>query len=134
MSTALAERIGRIYSLASEGDRALFDFLAPDVEWHWPPAIPGGSSFRGHDELARGLELWTESWGEFRMEPDEIIESGEYVFVLSRYRLRGAGSGVPMDPDVGHVLRFGDGLVTHWWMFGDAEKARRRFLAGDRPG
>ena len=27
-----------------------------------------------------------------------------------------------------------DGLVRRWWMFGDAEKARRRFVAGDRPG
>jgi ketosteroid isomerase-like protein len=27
-----------------------------------------------------------------------------------------------------------DGLLRRWWMFGDAEKARRRFVAGDRPG
>jgi hypothetical protein len=27
-----------------------------------------------------------------------------------------------------------DDLIRAWWMFGDPEKARRRFLAGDRPG
>jgi hypothetical protein len=26
-----------------------------------------------------------------------------------------------------------DGRITRWWMFGDAEKARRRFVAGDGP-
>jgi hypothetical protein len=26
-----------------------------------------------------------------------------------------------------------DGLLRRWWMFGDVDKARRRFVAGDRP-
>jgi ketosteroid isomerase-like protein len=89
--------------------------------------------YRGLDEMARGLASWSESWGEFRMEPLELIEKGDDVFVMARYRVRGAGSGVPIEQELGHLLRLRGGRVTHWWMFGDAAKARQRFLAGDRP-
>jgi hypothetical protein len=56
------------------------------------------------------------------------------VLALVRYRLRGAGSGIDIEQLVAHLLRVEDGLVRSWWMFGDADKARRRFLDGDRPG
>jgi hypothetical protein len=34
---------------------------------------------------------------------------------------------------VAHLLRVENGRIRAWWMFGDPVKARRRFLAGDRP-
>ena len=44
------------------------------------------------------------------------------------------GSGVYLEAPVAHLHEFtDDGLVKRWWMFGDADKARRRFVAGDRP-
>jgi ketosteroid isomerase-like protein len=67
------------------------------------------------------------------MEAEEVVEDGDEVLAVARYRVRGAGSGVEIDAAVAHLFSFRDGLVTRWWMFGDADKARRRFLAGDRP-
>jgi hypothetical protein len=67
------------------------------------------------------------------MNPEEIIEDGEELFVRVRYRLRGAGSGIDIEHQVAHLIRVEDGLIRAWWMFGDPDKARRRFLAGDRP-
>ena len=67
------------------------------------------------------------------MEPEEFLEAGDDVFVLVRYRLRGAESGIDFEHPVAHLIRLEDGLIRTWWMFGDPEKARRRFLAGDRP-
>jgi hypothetical protein len=68
------------------------------------------------------------------MEPEEILEDDDYVLAMLGYRMRGAGSGVYLEERVAHLHQFEDGLLRRWWMFGDAEKARRRFLAGDRPG
>ena len=81
----------------------------------------------------RGFELWIEAWGEFQMHPEELIEEGNDVLALVRYRLRGAGSGIDIEQLVAHLLRVEDGLIRAWWMFGDADKARRRFVDGDRP-
>jgi hypothetical protein len=41
---------------------------------------------------------------------------------------------VPRTRRARHLHQLEDGLLRRWWMFGDADKARRRFLAGDRPG
>jgi ketosteroid isomerase-like protein len=106
----------------------------PDIEWRWAAAIPGPTIFRGHEELETGLDTWIESWDELVVEPVELLEDGDYVLAITQYRLRGAGSGVYLEAPVAHLHQFTeDGLVRRWWMFGDAEKAKRRFLAGDRP-
>ena len=55
------------------------------------------------------------------------------MFVRARYRLRGAESGIDIEHPVAHLVRVEDGLIRTWWMFSDPDKARRRFLAGDRP-
>jgi ketosteroid isomerase-like protein len=105
----------------------------PDIEWHWPRVTPGKSVFRGHAELAEGLDTWVESWQELVIEPLEIFEDGDYVLAIVEYRMRGAGSGVYLEEPVAHLHHIVDGRVKRWWMFGDAEKAKRRFLEGDRP-
>jgi ketosteroid isomerase-like protein len=114
-------------------DPRIAELCHPDIEWHWPAATPGLSLFRGHAELESGLFSWAESWDALVMEPEEILEDGEYVLAMLRYRMRGAASGVYLEEPVAHLHQFEDGLLKRWWMFGDAEKARRRFLAGDRP-
>ena len=115
-------------------DMRVADVCHRDVEWHWAESTPGASLYRGHDEVHEGLRTWAESWEELVIEPQEVLEEDDYVFVMTEYRMRGAGSGVPLEAPVAHLHQFEDGLLRRWWMFGDAEKARRRFVAGDRPG
>jgi ketosteroid isomerase-like protein len=104
-----------------------------DVEWHWPATTPGAQVFRGHAGVTEALNAWSESWEELLMEPEEILEDGDYVLAILRHRMRGAGSGVYLETPVAHLHQLQDGLLRRWWMFRDAEKARRRFVAGDRP-
>ena len=109
------------------------DLCHPDIEWRWPAATPGSAVFRGHRDVRNGLEQWAESWQELVMDPYEVIEDGDYVLVLMTYRMRGAGSGLYLEAPVAHLHEIEDGLLRRWWMFGDADKARRRFVSGDRP-
>jgi ketosteroid isomerase-like protein len=127
---AVVEDFYRRFNL---GERIPERFFHSEIDWHWPPDTPGESHFRGHEGIATGFAIWTESWGEFQMEPEEFIEQGDHIFVRVRYLLRGAGSGIDIEAPVAHLIRVDDGLIRSWWMFGDPEKARRRFLAGDRP-
>jgi ketosteroid isomerase-like protein len=127
-------RVEEIIRQLNTRDPHMQELCHPEIEWHWPAATPGASLFRGHAELERGLFSWAESWDELVMEPEEIVEDGDYVLAMLRYRMRGAGSGVHLEESVAHLHQFEDGLLRRWWMFGNAEKARRRFLAGDRPG
>lgn len=133
MASANRLRVERIIHELNTPDPNIADLCHAEIEWRWPATTPGTSLFRGHAELQRGLFTWAESWDELVMEPQEILEEGDYVFAMLGYRMRGAGSGVYLEEEVAHLHQFEDGLLRRWWMFGDAEKARRRFLAGDRP-
>jgi ketosteroid isomerase-like protein len=126
--------VEEVYSRLNEVDLDAVELFHPQAEWHWGSAAPGQSVYRGREQLRKGLMLWRESWGDFRMDPEEVLEAGDDVFVMARYRARGAGSGVEFHTTVAHLLEIREGLITRWWMFGDADKARRRFLSGDRPG
>jgi ketosteroid isomerase-like protein len=125
--------VDELIELMNRRDRRPTHLFRPDVEWHWPQVTPGTSVFRGHAELEEGLDTWVESWEELVIEPLEVLEEGDYVLVILEYGMRGAGSGVYLKEPVAHLHQLEDGLVKRWWMFGDAGKARRRFLAGDRP-
>jgi ketosteroid isomerase-like protein len=125
--------VEELYRRLNDQDLGVLELFHPQVEWRWPATTPGQSVYRGHQDLRSGLGVWTESWGDLRMEAEELIEDGDDMFALTRYRARGAGSGIEVETAVGHLFRIRDGLVTRWWMFGDAHKARRRFVAGDRP-
>jgi hypothetical protein len=65
--------------------------------------------------------------------------AGGHAWQVCRSRSRRAergtrqGSGVYLEEPVAHLHYLENGLLRRWWMFGDAEKAKRRFLAGDRP-
>jgi ketosteroid isomerase-like protein len=126
--------VNELIELMNTRDRRPTHLCHHDIEWRWPQVTPGKSVFRGHAELEEGLDTWAESWEELVIEPLEFFEDDDYVLTVLQYRMRGAGSGVYLEEPVAHLHQFEDGLLRRWWMFGDADKARRRFLAGDRPG
>jgi ketosteroid isomerase-like protein len=121
------------YRRMNARESSLEGVFHPEVEWYWPEATPGADVYRGHAQMLLGFDVWAESWEELVMEPVEIIEQDDYALVIATYRMRGVGSGLYLEHDTGHLHQFEDGLVRRWWMFGNADKARRRFLAGDRP-
>jgi ketosteroid isomerase-like protein len=127
------EIVEEFYRRTNTGERDVPAVFHPEVEWHWAPGTPGGDVYHGHEGIYRGLAVWTESWGAFEMHPEELITDGDDVLALVRYRLRGAESGIDIEHPVAHLICLEDGLIRAWWMFGDPDKARRRFLAGDRP-
>jgi ketosteroid isomerase-like protein len=129
MSGANRARVERLYAAANRGDeQAVRDLTSPALRWEWPPGMAETGVYEGHEGLMRGMRQWAESWEELRMEPAEILERGDEAFVLVRYRTRGRGSGIEFDQPVAHVLEVREGVFVRWRMFGDPDKARRRFL------
>jgi hypothetical protein len=61
------------YRRFNRGERIPEAFFHPEIDWHWPPDTLGPSVFHGREGIATGLSVWTESWGEFQMEPEELI-------------------------------------------------------------
>jgi uncharacterized protein len=130
MAVGNTESVQRAY-IALGGDlEDFFAILHPQAEWHWPRGMPDRRVYRGKEEIRRGVDTWAESWADLRMEPVELLERGEDVLAVVRYRARGRASGVEIDERVVHVWEFRDGLVVSMRIFGDEEKAKRRFTGG----
>ena len=74
------------------------------------PGVP--LPFRGHDELKRFWEEWLENWDEYRVEPKELIEEGDEVFVASDQTGRASLTGIEVTQDLFQVFKLRDGVLV----------------------
>jgi ketosteroid isomerase-like protein len=104
----------------------------PDVEFHWPPALPYGGTFRG---IRRPGVTWADSWNrlqpsaaERRMDPRVIGATDDEVVIL--YRQRGVSrAGERFDGAVIGLYRLRDFKLARAQMFYFDEAAAVSFLA-----
>lgn len=96
-------------------DAALAD-THPEIEWHLtfrlPDLPPEKRVFHGHDEVRELWERFTAVWDPIEIEIEEVVaaEPGR-IAARTRFRGRGAGSGVEADRVVFYVFRIEDGLL-----------------------
>jgi uncharacterized protein len=118
MSRANVEAAERIYEARRRGDvDALLEELHPDVEWRPHLASLGGRPVRGHASVREYLASLAEEWEDFRQDLEQVFDAGDEVVAFLKTYGRGRGSGIELQPQVAHVLRFSDGkcikIVTY---------------------
>ena len=113
------------------GEREL-SFYQPDVEFHWPAALPYGGTFRGLS--GRSGTNWNTTWtplqptpAERRMDPQVIGADDRRVVIL--YHQRGVSpSGERFDGEVIGLYDLRDFKLARAQMFYFDEAACARFL------
>jgi ketosteroid isomerase-like protein len=104
MSQELVERLHKGYDAFSTTKQINPHFLAPDVVLIQPDDVLGEGVCHGREAFVRNARKWTETWDDFRNEPEEFFDlGGDQVMVFVRLRGRAHGSGVPLDQPVAHV-------------------------------
>lgn len=91
-------------------------------------AVPFGADFedvyRGHEGLVALWERWLESWDEYRLDPEQLVDCGDKLVVVLRHRGRGRRSGLEIDHSVAFLTTLdSNGLTTRLEIFWDPEKA-----------
>jgi uncharacterized protein len=94
-----------------EGATANF---ADDIRWENPeaPQVPNSGVTQGKEEVQRLFADLPNHWESFSITPDEFIEDGETVVVLSHSEAKAKETGKEVKLPWVHVWRFRDGKVT----------------------
>ncbi len=113
------EIVRRIYDAVARRDTsAILTLYDPGIEVHWAPGtladhIASPNSLSGHEGLRTFDRELREAFDNFETTVEEMVEAGERVVSVSKYRARGRRSGVEIDgPLQFGVWSFRDGRVT----------------------
>jgi len=124
MLTRLA---GRATAAANRRD---FDVLLAgfdrEIEYHprdvWL-AIDMDAVYRGHDGYRQVWQTILDAFEDIRLEPEEILDLGDWLLATVHTRGHGSGSGVPMGETVFQLFRLRKGLVVWQQDFADRDQA-----------
>ncbi len=88
--------------------------FADDVRWENPeaPQMPNSGTTQGKDAVKQLFMELPNYWDSFAITPDEFIESGDTVVVLSHSEATGKDTGKSVKLPWVHVWRFTNGEVT----------------------
>jgi ketosteroid isomerase-like protein len=81
--------------------------------------------YRGLDARIGFHERWNAEWGDFRFEPEELIDLGDRVVVGGYMRGSGLSSGAAVDTYWAAVFMLSGGRVRHELAFLDRGEALR---------
>ena len=90
------------------------EHVADDVVWDTSAVSYAGMSgvYRGHAGVEQFFRNWLGPWESPAVELLEVIDAGDSVFTVMRWRARGRGSGVEVQRDFFGVYDFRDGVVV----------------------
>jgi ketosteroid isomerase-like protein len=87
-----------------EEELASLDFWHPDGVYVNDANDPDPGIHTGIAAVRRQIGRWVEAYPDLQVEPLEIQTNGDLAFVWVRFSGHGAGSGVPIDMELAHVL------------------------------
>jgi ketosteroid isomerase-like protein len=116
-----------------EVDRS-FELAHPDFVMDWSNSIgPIKGVYSGREELIGMWEAFTSAWSEISWEPQEILElSDTQAIVVNRLRMRGEGSGAPVEATGAQLWEFRDGRPLSVKLFQTKDEALA--ASGAEPG
>ncbi len=88
--------------------------FADDIRWENPEAsqVPNNGVTEGRDAVKQLFADLANHWESFSIVPDEFIESGDTVVVLSHAEAKGKQTGKEVKLPWVHIWRFSDGKAT----------------------
>lgn len=83
-----------------------------DAEYHVAREDPDSEVHRGIEAIRRQVERWEEAYPDLKVIPLEAKGRGDRVFLWVRFVGHGAGSGLPIEMELAHVLTLAEGRVS----------------------
>jgi uncharacterized protein len=125
------EIVRRMYEALERSDRGLYRVLtAPDVVWQFAEGFPHGGTHVGQAAVFEGVfPALMREFSEWHLDVEEILDAGETVVGLGRYRGRARRTGRSVVAGFAHVFRVQNGQIVRVQQFTDTVQFARA-LAG----
>lgn len=115
------------YEAFGEGDvPGVQAVMAPDIEWHEAENFlyADKSPYVGPDAVAEGLfARIAQDWEYWEANVDQLLDAGDKVIALGRYRARHSETGSELDAQFAHVWSLKDDEVTRFQQYTDTAAA-----------
>ena len=99
------------------------ELMAPDVEWHDSPDLPGARLHRGREGVLARWRDMAEALDDFTVEIEQLFDAGHEVVVFLTSRGRGRVSGVEVSRQLAQVATVRDGQVVKLVGYANRTKA-----------
>jgi ketosteroid isomerase-like protein len=113
-----------LHATTEQIDRAFREDLDESFELRLPADYPEGEPvFRGTEGLGQPFATLSETWREWRLEPERFLDAGDQVVVFARIVGQGAASGVPFEMETTHVWALRAGRAMSVQVYRDRSQA-----------
>jgi ketosteroid isomerase-like protein len=108
-----------------ESVEAFWDMLDEHVVWDLRanPVVDLDPVYIGRDAVIEASRHYWGTWQDYRLDAEETIEAGSSVVVAVHERMRGKGSGAPIDRRWAQIWTFHRGRIIRWEVFKDRAEA-----------
>jgi ketosteroid isomerase-like protein len=107
------EVVRRSYEDFNAGDLdSWLGWFSEAATWQAAREDPDAALHSGLDEIRGYAEAWIEAYEGLRVEPREILESGDRYLVWVRVTGTGRTSGIPLDMEQAQVMTVRDGKIA----------------------
>ncbi len=118
-----------LYEAFARGDApAAFGLMDPHIVWNEAENFPYAdrNPYVGPMAIGEGvfMRLATE-WDGFQAVPEELLDAGETVVALGRYKATHKGTRTPINAQFAHVWRVKSGKITGFQQYTDTAQAAR---------
>lgn len=114
------------YASAARGDlEGMLAPMADEMEWTEMAGFPTGGTYHGPKEITdKVFAAMDGGWDGFKVEIDELLESGDSVVAIGQYSGTNRETGKQMRVRVVHRWRLRDGKAVSFEQFADTHLFR----------
>jgi uncharacterized protein len=129
MSQANVALVRAIYDAFAAGDvPGVLGRMSPDIVWNEAENFPyaDNNPYRGPEAVLTGVfaRIGAE-WDGFEAVAEELIDGGDTVVALGRYRGTCKATGRAIDAQLAHVWRVADGKAAQFQQYADTLQVAR---------
>ncbi|HEY7266984.1 MAG TPA: nuclear transport factor 2 family protein [Solirubrobacterales bacterium] len=95
----------------------------PEITYEEDPRWPGSGTYRGKAAVAEVFEGYVDIFGAGEITVEDLVDAGDRLVALIRFRVVSAGGDVPLDHVWGYVCEARNGRLVYLRAYWDPEDA-----------